>query len=405
MKKFFKSLYNHLLLTIVFMLIFFWAGFFATELFKNKPNEYYVSYVFSNELTKEDITASFFKENLANKWDSSNNPISYSYSTVKPDEIFEANDFTIKIKAKYFITSSVILTNDSYQRFQKVINKVFLNHHGTLSSTNTFAKENYFNGYYAGLISLGIGAILYFSLFIVIFIKFKNIELIDIYDGSSIHKYPIGKKYWLSSIRSLTRMRVFDVCLIGILFSLQIVCKLIHIPSGFANLGLGITYLVFAFICLLYGPIWGLIIGALSDVIGAFMTPSSFGFHFCYTVQAMITGFVYGLFLYKTDVTFTRCLGARIIINLIINGIIGSFLYCHLTMPLKAIIEDPAKYFNAVGIYMIGISLPKNIIFLIPQSLLLFIFIRAVLPIVKGRGLVSDEVIDVHRLRRKGKIE
>ena len=66
------------------------------------------------------------------------------------------------------------------------------------------------------------------------------------------------------------------MCLIAVLFALQILMKFVSIPSGFANLGIGLTYLIFAYICLIYGPIWGLIIGCGSDIVGFIMKPTIF---------------------------------------------------------------------------------------------------------------------------------
>ena len=140
--------------------------------------------------------------------------------------------------------------------------------------------------------------------------------------------------------------------------------KFISIPSGFANLGLGLTYLIFAYICLIYGPIWGLIIGFSSDIFGFIMKPTIF--HPGYTLQAMLTGFVYGLFLYKTDLKFSKVLLCRIIINIFLNGIFGAFLwgsYADLTL-------------DATITYMNVVCLPKNIIYLIPQSALLYFFLK-----------------------------
>ena len=178
-------------------------------------------------------------------------------------------------------------------------------------------------------------------------------------------------------------MKVFDLCFISLLFALQMLCKLIVIPTGFANLGIGITYLVFVFICMVYGPIWGLVIGFFRDILGFFIFPNGSFFYFGYTIQAMLTGFVYGLFLYRGKLSFSRCLFARIIVNIVINAIFGSYLWG----------EVSNLTFEGVRDYFMYISLPKNIIFLIPQAILMFMFLKMIKPILKGRKIVPESLL------------
>ena len=199
--------------------------------------------------------------------------------------------------------------------------------------------------------------------------------------SGNIFKYPISHKYWELSVNSVKKIKIFDMCLIAVLFALQILMKFVSIPSGFANLGIGLTYLIFAYICLIYGPVWGLIIGFSSDIIGFIMKPTIF--HLGYTLQAMLTGFVYGLCLYKTELKFSKVLMCRIIVNILLNGILGAFLwgsYAELSL-------------DATIVYMFAVCLPKNIVYLIPQSLLLFLFLKAAVPLVIRKGLVPKEVL------------
>ena len=176
-------------------------------------------------------------------------------------------------------------------------------------------------------------------------------------------------------------MKIFDMCLISILFSLQLCMKFITIPSGFANLGIGLTYLIFVYITLIYGPLWGLVIGFGSDMIGFIMRPTTF--HPGYTIQAMLTGFVYGLCFYKTDIRFSKTLFSRIIVNILLNGILGAFLWG----------DFAGLNHDATMTYMILVSLPKNIIYLFPQSILLYLFLQASVPILIMNRIVPKEVL------------
>ena len=80
--------------------------------------------------------------------------------------------------------------------------------------------------------------------------------------------------------------------MIAMLFALMLVCKLIPIPGGFGSLGIGFTYLFFSVTCMIYGPVYGFVIGAVLDILGFFM-PNGGGpiFHLGYTLQTALTGF------------------------------------------------------------------------------------------------------------------
>ena len=103
-----------------------------------------------------------------------------------------------------------------------------------------------------------------------------------------------------------------------------------------------------------------------------------------YSVQAMLSGFVYGFFLYKTDIKFSKTLICRLVINIALNGVLGAFLWgyvAHLN-------------FSATLAYMISVTLPKNIIYLFPQAFILYLFLLLVLPLFEKKNIVSKEVIN-----------
>ena len=169
------------------------------------------------------------------------------------------------------------------------------------------------------------------------------------------------------------------------LFSLMMVCKLFSLPSGFSNLGISLTYLFFSLICLIYGPSAGLMIGFFSDVLGHFLF-NKYGapFYFGYTIQAMLTGFVYGLCFYKTRITFTRCFIARVIVNLFLNVIWGSICF-----------GDLMGYdYETTKMYALIIALPKNLIYLVPQSMVLYIFLKFVSPILYRNKLINKTIYE-----------
>ena len=143
--------------------------------------------------------------------------------------------------------------------------------------------------------------------------------------------------------------------------------------------------MIFSLICLIYGPCWGLIIGFFSDILGFVLFPNGTFFHFGYTIQAMLTGFIYAIFLYRTKVSFTRCVLARAFINILLNAFYGSWLW-------MMVIGDSTT--AALSDYIVFMALPKNGIYLIPQAILMYMFLKLVRPILRMKNLVPIDLLD-----------
>ena len=291
----------------------------------------------------------------------------------------------ITIDATYFLdTGANTVSVKSFNRFQSVVKKVLNYHEKDVYQTAITSENNYFPGWIIGLILMGVGFITVSLIYYIYFRKHPEFKKFA-YDNTYVFKYPLRKRYWRHAVDSLTKLKTFDICFVALLFSMQLVSKLIiKMPSGFSNLGVGVTYLIFAFIGLVYGPIWGIIIGFLSDVLGFFIAPSSQIFYLGYTLQAMLTGLVYGLFFYRTNIKFSKVLYCRLVINILLNGIMGAFLWA----------EVSGLTFDQTVLYMFTVTLPKNIVYLIPQSMLLYIFFKLSLPLFERRGLIEPVVIE-----------
>ena len=392
--KFIHVLKHNLLIILTSLVISFWLGFSIAELV-NQENTYYSVVISNTTITSDEITSDFFLKALE-KFDDEGNllkdeegNIVYSYSTVKPQTFFEENDInvtdgidsiTIKIKAKYFIGSEESsISEKSLDRYNKVMKKVLKFHDKNVLIEDTKIID-YVSPLLIAIFSLTGGLII---CVIVLFLLRKKlaIQSKNLPDKKHVFQWPIYKEYWEKAIDAVKNIKVFDMCMISILFALQLVLKFISIPTGFPGLNIVLNYLVFALITLIYGPIWGIVIGFGSDIIGFIMNPVLF--HFGYTIQAMLTGFVYGLCFYKAELKFSRTLIARLIINIVLNGIMGSFLWG----------DYNGWNIEASVLYMWAVSLPKNIIYLIPQTILLYVFLRAVVILPIRKGMIPKETL------------
>lgn len=81
------------------------------------------------------------------------------------------------------------------------------------------------------------------------------------------------------------------------------------------------AYIALGVCGMLFGPIAGGIAGAAGDVLGYFMSPNG-PFFPGFTISAFITGFVFGLVLYKKPVTIKRTMIAVLIVMLVCNTVL-----------------------------------------------------------------------------------
>lgn len=114
-----------------------------------------------------------------------------------------------------------------------------------------------------------------------------------------------------------------QLVIIGFMIALSVVLsKLISINISFLRIGFG--FLPIALIAILYGPVWSCTAYAMADLIGAFLFPTG-PFNPGFTLSAAATGLIFGLMLYKKEVTFIRALAASAVVALAVNLLINTY--------------------------------------------------------------------------------
>ena len=72
-------------------------------------------------------------------------------------------------------------------------------------------------------------------------------------------------------------------------------------------LRISLEFLPIMVAAVLFGPVAGGLVGAIADLIGATLFPAGTFFP-GFTISAFITGFIYGMFFYKKQITWLRAL-------------------------------------------------------------------------------------------------
>lgn len=267
------------------------------------------------------------------------------------DSFFFSSNKTVSTRAKTFIKELLVTFDDSV----------------SFNYDNIYVTRNSANIYLVGSITSLVLTISY-----LIYLTINNKILYEqILTADKEKEITIfSKNYWQNALTAFSKTK--NIVTIAMLFALMMISKLFSIPTGFADLRISFTYVFFALICMLYGPIAGLVIGLFSDTLGFFIFPNGASFFFPYTIQAMLSGFIYGLCLYKKEAKLENVFFARLLINMIMNVLWGSLCFGWLYN------YDLAT----TSAYMLMYSLPKNLIWLIPQVLVLYITLKASKPII-----------------------
>ncbi|TPR24043.1 folate family ECF transporter S component [Apilactobacillus timberlakei] len=160
---------------------------------------------------------------------------------------------------------------------------------------------------------------------------------------------------------SLPKLKVSDLTIIAVMIALSFILNKVGIHTQY--IVITPTFIVTVLLCYLYGPIWMSIILGITDILFTFIGGGGVyipGF----TISAMLTGFIYGTFLFK-DHKFKalNLILAQIIISLFVhiflntlwltlyNGIDWKIII--ISRVIKELILVPIQLVVLVGIFHI----------------------------------------------------
>lgn len=162
-------------------------------------------------------------------------------------------------------------------------------------------------------------------------------------------------KKFSQSAKNLKDTRV--LCASAILAALYVALYSIKLPIT-PQLRITFTFIPLAVSGWLFGVIPAMIVGAIGDIIGAFLFPQ--GAYFPgFTLTSLFAGLIFGLFLYKSDNKnlILRIFVSRFLINMLLNTLLNSLWL--------VIITSKGYYFHLVQHFVKNIStLPIEVILL-----------------------------------------
>ncbi len=179
---------------------------------------------------------------------------------------------------------------------------------------------------------------------------------------------PFSKKYWDTAAKELTSIRTLTVA--ALMIALRVALKVVDIPLGI-GISIGVGFIVNALMGSVCGPIIALMAGAITDILGYIVDPQG-AYMFLFTLVEMLGSFIYALFLYRRNISFTRLLLCKLTVNVLVNIICQNVLFY---------IYD---YLGKAKLVTITMSVIKNVVLLpIEVMALVLVFGALIIPLKK----------------------
>ena len=128
--------------------------------------------------------------------------------------------------------------------------------------------------------------------------------------------------YWQKAADEFKNIRVLAFA--GMVTALAIILESFPIYLLGQSLKIYFSFVVVSLGCACYGPLVGMGVGAVIDTLGFLLSSYGEPYFPGYLVTAVLSGFIYGVLLYKRKPTLLRIIVVRLIINYGSNVLLGS---------------------------------------------------------------------------------
>lgn len=119
---------------------------------------------------------------------------------------------------------------------------------------------------------------------------------------------------------------------LGILVAVNIVLQ--RFSFGPATVKVGLGFLGFMLLAYFYGPWWGSLGAAASDLLSSALFGQMGGFFVGFTISAALTVFLYSLFLYQKPLQLWRIVAATLTVTILVNLLLNTY-WLHLMYGLN----------------------------------------------------------------------
>lgn len=200
--------------------------------------------------------------------------------------------------------------------------------------------------------------------------------------NAKLFPHPFSKAYWLEAAREFKKTKILVFA--ALMIALRVVLKMVSIPIGM-DLRINTAFFINAYGAMVFGPVVAIVAAAISDVLGCLLFPTGVYF-FPFMFVEIAGSLIFALCFYRARVSSGRVILSRFLIDFGVNILLNTpimWLYYKMIM---------GKYYALVDLPRIA----KNLAGFPIESLLLILFLRAVIPMTRNAGFIYS---DVEKLR------
>ena len=202
--------------------------------------------------------------------------------------------------------------------------------------------------------------------------------------NQTLYPHPFSKAYWRDAAAELKSTKMLVIT--ALLIALRVALKPLAIPLGNPQLCIQTAMLATALGAMIFGPVMAIPAAIISDTIGFMIFPNG-DYFLPFVLTEIASTLVYALCLYRAKITTGRVILARFIIcffvNMILQTLIIAWQYTYMGNP------ESAKN-QILGIFTVS-RLFKNLFFFPIESVVMTLFLRALVPVTYRAKLTYDK--------------
>ncbi len=187
--------------------------------------------------------------------------------------------------------------------------------------------------------------------------------------------------YWREAAASFGNTRLLIMA--ALIVALRVAVKLVKIPLA-GGLHLTLDCYVNSLGSLVYGPVMGLAVGAVSDTLGCMLVPTGEPYFLPFILVEMSSSFLFGLFFWKRPLSIPRILTAKFTVNLFCNIILTSAC-------IKW--EYYLGMYGAEGTYsfITLVRIVKNLVLFPVEAILIALVLQSASPALRSLSLLPSD--------------
>ena len=196
------------------------------------------------------------------------------------------------------------------------------------------------------------------------------------------------KAYWREAAGQFKNTKMLTIA--ALIVALRVAVKFARIPIA-QGLAISLDGYVNSIGSVIYGPVVGLVVGAISDTLGCLITGRMGEYFPPFALVEMMSSFIFGLFFWNRRIRLSRALTAKFSVNLVCNIIMTSlfnkwmyFIYYGL---------ERAEAYNIIN----GVRIAKNLVMFPLEATIIVVVLSATIPMLTRLKLVDPKYCFVDR--------